>query len=78
MAVQAIQLLDDQRALAKAEAQQAMPLETARKVRIAADSLASKLQALADKGNPNAQAVVLELKKRGVTINPGAATVAPP
>ena len=43
-----------------------------------ADSLASKMQALADKGNPNAQAVVAELKKHGVTINPGAQSAAPP
>jgi hypothetical protein len=76
--VQTVQLLGDRRGLAEAAVQQATLLAAAHKIRLAADSLASKTQALADKGNPNAQAVVLELKKRGVTINPNAATQAPP
>jgi len=50
----------------------------AQKVRLAADSLASKLRALAEKCSPNAKTVVAELKQRGVTINPNASTPAPP
>ncbi len=76
--IETIQLLAERRALVDAATQQTAPLAEARKIRAAADSLASKMQALADKGNPNAQAVVLELKRRGVTINPGAVTPAPP
>jgi hypothetical protein len=77
-AVQTAQLLGDRSALDIATTQQATALETAQKIRAAADSLASKTQALANSGNPNAQAIVGELKRRGVTINPSATAAAPP
>lgn len=78
MAVQTMQLLGDRWAVQEATSQQATTLAAAHKIRVAADSLAAKMQALADKGNPNAQVVVAELKKRGITINPNTSTAAPP
>ena len=76
-AIQTTQLMTDRRSLADVAAQQVAPFAAAQKIRAAADSLAKKMQALADKGNPNAQLVVVELKKRGITINTGAASSAP-
>jgi cation transport ATPase len=78
MAVQTVQLLGDRWAVQEATSQQATSLAAAHKIRVAADSLAAKMQALADRGNPNAQAVVAELKKRGITISPNTSTAAPP
>ena len=75
---QTTQLLRERRALKEMESQQAGALAQAHKIRLAADSLASKTQALAAKGNPNAQVVVAKLKERGVTIDPSASTPAPP
>jgi hypothetical protein len=77
-AVQTTQLIGERAALGHAASQQATPLAAAQKVRLAADSLASKLQALADKGNADAKTVVAELKQRGVTISPNASTPTPP
>lgn len=77
-AIQTMLLLGDRQALTATVSQQATPIAAAHKIRVAADSLASKMQALADKGNPNAQEVVAELKQRGIAINPNASTPAPP
>lgn len=77
-AVQTAQLVTDRSALSDASTQQAAALAVAQKIRGAADSLASKTQAHAARGNPNAQAIVAELKRRGVTINPGATGAVPP
>jgi hypothetical protein len=78
MGIQTIELINDRRALAEASVQQATGLAAALKIRAAADSLASKMQTLADTGNPNALAVVAELKRRGISINPQASTPQPP
>jgi len=75
---QTTQLLRERWALKEVESHQAAPLAEAHKIRLAADSLASKTQILAAKGNPNAQVVVAKLKERGVTIDPSALTPAPP
>jgi len=75
-AAQDFQLMEERKALKSAAAQQSGPLAAAQKVRRAADSLAAKTQALANKGNADAQHVVALLKERGVTINPNA-TAAP-
>lgn len=77
-AMQTMQLLLERQALTQTAAQQAAALAAAYKIRVAADSLVPKMQALAEKGNPNAQAVAAELKRRGIVINPGALTVPPP
>jgi hypothetical protein len=76
--VQTSQLLVERQSLAQTEAQQNAPLQQAQKLRAAANSLARKTQALADGGNANAQAVVAELRRRGITINSGASSPAPP
>jgi hypothetical protein len=44
-------------------------IEQAEKVRTTLDALALETQKLADAGNPRAQVVVEELRKRGITIN---------
>jgi hypothetical protein len=75
---QTTQLLRERWALKEMESRQAAALAQAHKIRLAADSLASKTQALAAKGNPNAQVVVAKLKERGVTIDPSAPTPEPP
>lgn len=76
--IQTTQLLNDRRALDEVASQQATPLAAAHKIRVATDSLVSKMQVLADKGNPNARLVVAELKQKGITINPNAVTPSPP
>ena len=40
------------------------------------DGLAAATQRLADRGNPNAALLVMELSKRGITINPQAGAAA--
>jgi hypothetical protein len=77
-AIQTSQLLAERQSLALAEAQQNAPLQQAQKLRAAADSLARKTQALADGGNANAQAVVADLRRRGITINSGVSSPSPP
>jgi len=77
-ALQSAQLLAERQALARTEAQQTAPLQQAQKLRAAADSLARKTQSLADGGDANAQAVVADLRRRGITINSGAGSPVPP
>ena len=76
--VQTSQLLAERQSLAQTEAQQNAPLQQAQKLRAAADSLAQKTQALAAGGNASAQAVVADLRRRGITINSGVSSPAPP
>jgi hypothetical protein len=78
MALQMTQLVADRRNLSSAVAQQTAALETAQRIRTATDSLAVKTQALADLGNPNASAVVTELRRRGITINTYSPPAVPP
>jgi hypothetical protein len=66
---QTYQLARERDTLAALKANQAAPIEQARKVRQTLDRLASETQRLADGGNANARLVVEELRKRGVTIN---------
>lgn len=77
-AIQTTQLVSDRRSLQAAAAQQVNPLAAAHKIRVAADSLAAKTQALADRGNPDAATVIAKLQERGITINAKAATTPPP
>jgi hypothetical protein len=76
--IQTTQLTGDRLVLQAASAQQTGPLESAYKIRVAADSLAAKTQALSSQGNANAQSVIAKLKERGITINANATTSAPP
>ena len=45
-------------------------MQNAVKLRAQLDGIAGDTQRLADAGNANAQAIVNELRRRGVTINP--------
>lgn len=78
LAMQAYLLASERQVLTERIGLQAQPLANGHKLRTAADSLFGKMQALSDKGNPNARAVVTELQKRGLTINPDAKTPEPP
>ena len=53
---------------------QQQTVDNAGKLRNSLDALAADTQRLADIGNPNAGLLVTELRKRGISINPQAAT----
>ena len=69
LAFQAQQLMAEHQNLQTAYASQQQTVDNAGKLRASLDVLAADTQRLADSGNPNARALVDELKKRGVTIN---------
>jgi hypothetical protein len=56
-------------ALMELRAGQAPAIAEAQKLRSALDRLAADTKALSDQGDPNARLLVVELEKRGVTIN---------
>ena len=66
---QAQQQFAERQILQTAYASQQQTVDNAGKLRTSLDTLAADTQRLADGGNPNARALVEELKKRGVTIN---------
>ena len=74
---QAQQLYAERQALQAAYASQQQTVDNSAKLRASLDTLAADTQRLADAGNPNARALVDELKKRGVTINPASTPAAP-
>jgi hypothetical protein len=78
MGVQTIELARERRLLDEAYAAQARGLEEAHKLRAAADSLAGKTLKPADGGNADAQLVVANLRRRGITINPSVPSPPPP
>lgn len=67
-AFQTVQLSSERSDLAVLKASQESQVEAATKIRNSLDSLASSTQRLANSGNANAQVIVEELRKRGVTI----------
>ena len=69
LAFQAQQQFAERQILQTAYASQQQTVDNAGKLRASLDTLAADTQRLADGGNPNARALVDELKKRGVTIN---------
>ena len=69
LAFQAQQQYAERQMLQTAYASQQLTVDNAGKLRASLDVLAADTQRLADSGNPNARALVDELKKRGVTIN---------
>ena len=71
------QLYSERQALQTAHASQQQTVDSAAKLRASLDTLAADTQRLADSGNPNARALVDELKKRGVTINTAPTNNAP-
>ena len=65
---QTFQLSSERRELANIRANQEDQVVAAAKIRTSLDSLAASTQRLANSGNANAQLIVTELQKRGVTI----------
>jgi hypothetical protein len=64
-------------ALENVATEQNAPLASLHRVRMQLDRLGRGTAALASQGDRNAQAVIAELRQRGVAINPDAAPVAP-
>ena len=75
---QTIQIYRDGDSLQELKVSQEQPLEEARRLRTQLDGVAADTARLSEQGNPNAQRVVDELRKRGVTINPNATVTKPP
>ena len=69
---QAFQQVGEHRKLAALEASLAPQEQAAQKVRASLEAVATATAKLAGDGNANAQVVVDQLKKRGVTIDPSA------
>jgi hypothetical protein len=67
---QSYQLVREHEALKKLHANQEGLVQNAVKLRAQLDGIAADTQRLADAGNANAQAIVAELRRRGITINP--------
>ena len=71
---QTFQLLGEQRQLEAMKVNLAPQELAATKLRAALDQVATATAGLADKGNGNARMIVEQLRLRGVTINPPAAS----
>jgi cell division septation protein DedD len=74
---QTYQLVVERNQLTQVRAGQDASMEAATRLRASLDATASATARLADGGNANARAIVDELRKRGITINPDAPTAAP-
>lgn len=70
---QAYQLIQEHDALKKLHASQEALVQNSVKLRAQLDGIAADTQRLANSGNANAQIIVNELRRRGVTINPDSA-----
>lgn len=75
---QSVQLFEARNTLGMVDASQQKQIEQAQKLRAALNSLAADTQRLANGGNADAQLLVEQLRKRGVTINPNAPSAVPP
>ena len=73
---QSYQLVAEREGMQAAHAGQQQTVDNAGKLRASLDALAADTQRLADSGNASAAALVAELRKRGITINPQAAAAA--
>lgn len=62
-------------ALKQLHANQEALVQNAVKLRAQLDGIAADTQRLTDSGNANAQVIVNELRRRGVTINPDSQSV---
>ncbi len=77
LAFQTWSLATERGILATAYENQQPQIDQATKMRAALDKLVTTTRRLAGEGSAAAQAVVDELARRGVTINPGSAASAP-
>jgi hypothetical protein len=78
LAFQSYELMKDHRGLEQAFAAQQPQVARAGRLRNSLSSLASDTQRLADTGDAGAQVIVSQLRKRGITIHPGAAAPSRP
>lgn len=69
---QLVQLRSERNGLQELTANQQTPLEESQRMRAQLDGIAADTARLADQGNANAKAVIEELRRRGITINPDA------
>jgi len=74
LAAQAVQLVRERQQLELAQAGLAAPEQAATKLRASLDQIATATAKLAADGNPNARAIVEQLRSRGITITPSAAS----
>jgi hypothetical protein len=72
LAFQTSQLYRDRTSLQQAKSAQQQAFDESRTLRAQLDGVAADTARLAQQGNVNAQRVVEELRKRGITINPQA------
>jgi hypothetical protein len=73
-AFQASSLYAERDTLRVLQFRQEEQVQTSMKVRAQLDAIARDMALLAERGNPSARLMVDELRKRGVTINPTAAS----
>lgn len=76
LAFQSTELVIERSALSKLHDNQESTLQTSQKMRKQLDQLASGVAKLAQQGNPNAKLIVDDLRHKGITINPSAASAA--
>jgi hypothetical protein len=76
-AFQTTQLVNERQALKAVHANQEQVVANAKKMRAQLDALAAGTKRLADQGNPNAQLIVQQLAKNGISINPAAPANSP-
>jgi hypothetical protein len=74
LAAQTVQLVGERRQLEAANTSLAPQEEAAKKMRASLDQVATATAKLAAEGNPNARVIVEQLRVRGITINPAAAS----
>jgi hypothetical protein len=67
---QTVQLVLERSQVEALHTNQAPVFQNAQRMRRQLDNLASGTQRLADSGNPNAQAITMGLRQRGIIINP--------
>jgi hypothetical protein len=67
--IQVVDAYGQRQALLAAHASLQQTVDNAGRLRASLDALAADTQRLADAGNPNAGALVSELRRRGITIN---------
>lgn len=69
-AFQTVQLVKERQNIQTAQGNQEQVVANAKKMRAQLDALAAGTKRLADQGNANAQLIVQQLAKNGISINP--------
>lgn len=78
MVFQTVQLVRERNHLTQLKANQETALQEATKVRAQIDAITADTAKLAAEGNPGAQRIVLELRKRGFKVSAEAQLAVPP